>query len=345
MPDLSADVPAEGVERSRRWLLGLGLAAGGTLWTGCTLSDPRVRGADRAASSAGTQSAASTPTPSPPGSATPADATAELALAAGAALVARGRRISGRQRDLLELLRRTHEDRATALAGADPTARPPAVATASGAATPPAPAGTSLATLADAERRLAGRYRTAALASSGLLALFWGSMSVASTRFGAALDAGSPPASPGPRAHRPLTPVSDAEAVAALVAALHATVYGYQLALGSLPVSSSAHERALRGLRDRRALQDRLTGRLVDAGVEVPAAAPAYDPGPEVRDAATAGRLVRRMEVALLPFCGLWLASAGRAPDRRSAFDALAATAATAGSWGASVQAWPGWQD
>ena len=345
MPDLTADVPAEGVERSRRWLLGLGLAAGSTLWTGCTLSDPRVRGTDRPVSSGSPSSPTPTPTPTPrpPGSGTPADATAELALAAGATRVARGRTLSGRQRDLLDLLRRTHEERATALAGPDPTARPTVAATPSAAR--PAPAGTSLPALADAERRLAGRYRTAALASSGLLALFWGSMSVASTRFCAALDAGTPPASPRPRAHRPLTPVSDAEAVTALVAALHATVYGYQLALGSLPVSSGAHERALRGLRDRRALQDRLTERLVDAGVEVPAAAPAYDPDPEVRDAATAGRLVRRMEVALLPFCGLWLASAGRAADRRAAFDALAATAAMAGSWGASLQAWPGWQD
>jgi len=79
--------------------------------------------------------------------------------------------------------------------------------------------------------------------------------------------------------------------------------------------------------------------------VEVPPAAPAYDPSPEVRDPATATRLLRGMEAALLPFCGLWLAAAGRAADRRAAFDALAATAATAADWGAPLRAWPGYQD
>jgi hypothetical protein len=99
------------------------------------------------------------------------------------------------------------------------------------------------------------------------------------------------------------------------------------------------------GLANRRALLERLSGQLVSAGVQVPPAAPAYDPSPEVRDAATAGRLIRQIESALLPFCGLWLAAAGRPAARRQAFDTLAATAATAVSWGAPVTAWPGWQD
>jgi hypothetical protein len=239
-------------------------------------------------------------------------------------------------------VRRSHLERAAALASPDPGSRP----TGAPPPTSPAPAGRpSLGGLADAERRLAGRYRTAALAASGLDALLWGSMSVASTSFAAALDAADPPAVAGLRRHRPLTPVSDTEAVAALVAALHAAVYGYQLALGQLKVLSGAHARAVAGLAGRRALLERLTEQLISAGVDVPPAAPAYDPTPEVRNAATAGQLIRRIESALLPFCGLWLAAAARPAARRQALEALAATAAAATAWGAPLTAWPGWQD
>jgi hypothetical protein len=331
-------------------VLTLALTAGGLGWTGCTVSDPTIRSQGSVAPSAGrTSSPTTTPTPAPQplDPAPAAAAAAELVLVATARTLAGGRtKLSERQRALLELLDRVHLERASALASPDPGSRPTGAATASPSPSARAPvAKPSLDTLADAERRVAGRYRTAALDASGLEALLWGSMAVASTRFAAALDAADPPSVGRLRVHRPLTPVSDTEAVSALVASLHAAVYGYQLALGQLKVLSAAHARATAGLVNRRALLERLSARLVTAGVTVPPAAPAYDPSPEVRDSATAGLLIRRIESALLPFCGLWLAAAGRPADRRQALDTLAATAATAAAWGAPVPAWPGWQD
>jgi len=303
---------------------------------GCTLDDPTSR--------AGRTPGSPVPTSRPSRPATAADAAAELVLAgqAGALLTHRSG-LSDRQRALLELIRGTHLERATALASPDPAARPTASSspTPTGAPTTRAP---SLAALAAAERRAAAAYRGRALAATGLDALLWGSMSVASTRFAAGLDADRPPTVSTGHDHRPVSRLSDTDAVSALVAALQAAVYGYQLALGRLRVTSREHARAAAGLRERRGLLNRLSNRLIAAGVDVPPAAPAYDPSPEVRDAATAGRLIRRMESALLPFCGLWLAAAGPA-DRRQAFDALATTAATAASWGAPLFAWPGWQD
>jgi hypothetical protein len=325
-------------------VLTLALTAGGLGWVGCTVSDPTIHREGPAAPSAD-RTPSPTPTPPPPGPASAADAAAELVLAANAGALAGGRtKLSVRQRALLELVHRAHLERAAALASPDPSSRPTGAPTVT--PTPSAPsAKPSLATLADAERRVARRYRTAALGASGLEALLWGSMSVASGRFAAALDTKDPPAVGPLRLHRPLTPVSDTEAISALVAALHAAVYGYQLALGQLKVLSTAHARAVAGLTSRRALLERLSQQLVSAGVDVPPAAPAYDPSPEVRDSRTAAQLIRRIETALLPFGGLWLAAAGRPAARRQAFDTLAATAATAAAWGAPVTAWPGWQD
>jgi hypothetical protein len=322
-------------------MLALGMVAGGLGWAACTLSDPTISSPGRTISAAGPS-----PLPRAADPATAQDASRELTLAAGAATLASGRTgLSGAQRALLGLVRRTHLERAAALSSPDPSSRPTGTAPTAPSPSPTSSAKPSLRRLADAERRVAGRYRTAALSAAGLDALLWGSMSVASTRFAAALDAGTPPAAGPLRGHRSMTPVSDTEALSALVASLHAAVYGYQLALGRLKVLTRDHARAAAGLRSRRALLDRLSDQLIAAGVEVPPAAPAYDPSPEVRDAATARQLLRRIELALLPFCGLWLTAAARRADRRRAFDALAATAAAAAAWGAPVTAWPGWQD
>jgi hypothetical protein len=50
------------------------------------------------------------------------------------------------------------------------------------------------------------------------------------------------------------------------------------------------------------------------------------------------------MESALMPFCGLWLASATTSKDRTLALDTLTRTQSTAHAWGASLTVWPGWQ-
>jgi len=342
VPDPIRPLPAAGADWSRRSVLALGLAAGQLAWAGCTVSDPTIRTGPGGPAAPTSQTA--TPTPHPSGPGTARDAAAELVLAVTAGTLA-SRRTGGSpaHRAVLELIRRTHAERAAALASPDPADRPtsPAAPTPS----PRVPGGASLRRLADAERRVARRYRSAAFTSSGPTALLWGSMAVASTRFAAAVEADAPPPAGPPREHRAMPQLSDSEAVSALVSSLHAAVYGYQLALGRLAVGSAAQVRASRGLADRRALLNRLSDGLVAAGVEVPPAAPAYDPSPEVRDAATARLVIRRMESALLPFCGLWLAAAARPADRRSAFETLADTAVRAESWGAPLQAWPGWQD
>lgn len=334
--------------------MGTGLLVGAA--AACSPSDPAIRpAADSTPSPGGSGAAAgsATPRPVPPVSAA---VTAEQVLADGArsALTGSGltrTELTGRQRALLQLMARTHDERVAALTADNPGARPAPAATASPAPSPsptpgPVPdAGATLARLERLERRAATRSRTAALAGTGRVALLQGSMAVASTGFADALAADDPPPSAAVAAHVPVTLLSDTEAVAAVVDALHAVVWGYQLALGRLPGSGRPYARAAAGLRGHRILQDRLVEQLVRAGAEVPPAQPAYDPSPEVRDAASAALLLRRLESRLQPFLGSWLAAAGTAGDRTLAYDALAAAAATARSWGAPLSAWPGWSD
>lgn len=139
--------------------------------------------------------------------------------------------------------------------------------------------------------------------------------------------------------------VSDIEAIQEMVRQLHAIVYGYQLALGQLSEANPSGKRALAGLQAHRAHRDRLEQLLVDRSAQVPVAEPAYVPPIPLVSAQSSAELIRRMEIALTPFCGLWLASATRSADRAMAFDALTRTAATARSWGAPLAVWPGWQD
>lgn len=330
------DPGVQPVRLTRRRLLAGGLALG---VSGCALSDPAVRGSGPAGP--GTS-------PSPiPASTTVAPASAELRLAAlAAALQAFPGRPSAAWAAVLELVHDSHRERATALAAPDSAARPTPAPPAPDPSPSPAPSrGDAVRRLVRAERHAAADHRRTALAADGLTALLLGSMSVASGRFAAALSAEEPPAAASLRAHRPTALVPDTEAVAAMVTSLHALVYGYQLALGRLRVGSGAHDRAAAGLRQRRALLHRLSDVLVETGAEVPVAAPAYQPAPEPVDARTAGLLIQRMESALMPFCGLWLAAAARATDRTLALDTLTATAATAEAWGAPLLAWPGYRD
>ncbi len=326
-------------------MLGGGLAAG--LSVACTPTDPAVRSPGGGTPVPGGPSAP--PSPLPPVSAAVA-AEQDLAGAARNALASDGG-LTGRQRALLRLVAQAHDERVAALTAPDPGGRP--TATASRTPDPPptprqpsTPDGAAtLARLARAELRAAARSRTEALSRPGLEALLQGSMAVASSGFAAALTSDDPPSSAAVAPHVPVALLSDTEAVSALVEALHATVWGYQLALGRLPVSGRPHARAATGLRRRRALQDRLVEQLIGTGTAVPPAQPAYDPSPEVRDAASAALLLRRLESRLMPFCGLWLAAAGTPADRRLAYDALASTSATAVAWGAPLTGWPGWQD
>jgi len=243
-------------------------------------------------------------------------------------------------------LRDAHDRHAAALRGPDPLARlaGPVPARDPEAAEQVARLGLrrSIARLVERERALAARHREAAVAASGSVALLWGSLAVAAGTYAAALAGNGPPvARPQPPASLPV--LSDVAATQALVGQLHALVYGYQLALGRLPVGSRAAARGQRGLGDARALRDRFSAWLTRHSAAVPAAEPAYAPTVPVRGAASAAELLERLEVALLPFCGLTLAAATTAGDRTQALQVLEGTAARAGGWSAPPQVWPGW--
>lgn len=275
--------------------------------------------------------------------------TREQILASRAAAVLSGSaraKLNAGQRAVLAAVRDAHTAHLAALRSPDPTSRP----TPSAGATPSADPffgkltlPKALHTLAAGERGAAAASRAAALRSSGFVALLYGSISVAATWYAAALAStnGLPVAKPA--APRGLPALSDTEAIADLVAQLHALVYGYQLALGKLPVASKQHQRALAELSSARVLRDQLIAIVDGRHAKVPVPEPAYVPAVRVHDAASAARSIMLMRSALLPYCGLFLAAADSGGDRNLAFDTLAAAAATARSWGAPLRTWPGW--
>lgn len=254
-------------------------------------------------------------------------------LAARITASRQGRALTRPQRTLLTFLVEAHQAHAEARGLAGPVPPGPPLETES--------LRRSLALLARRESVAARRQRRDALASSGLDALVLGSMSVATTTFAGVVTDADPPLVRALRPRTAMPVLSDVAALQQLVAQLHAMVYGYQLAIGRLPVLSRRHARAVRELRAHRIVRDRYIAWLTRRSADVPAAEPAYEPSTVPRDAATSSMLIRQMHTAFQPFCGLWLAAAGDA-DRQAALTQLATTTNLARSWGAPLQAWPG---
>jgi Domain of unknown function (DUF4439) len=326
-------------------IIGLGLAAP-TLtmpWlAGCTPSDPTVDRSTLAPStpsSAATSSPPASPSPTPAPSSPSAGAAApEQALAALAAAILAGpnrKQLSKDRRQLLTFLRSAHTAHAHAITNPLPTPAPVKIGGMS--------LNSSLALLARREDSAAGRYRNAALKANGSDALLWGSLSLAAGSFAAAIGSANPPATRPVADQKPVEVLSEAAAVQELVRQLHAIVYGYQLAIGKLKVFSKQRLKAERELLAQRIFRDRLIAWLKKHSADVPAAAAAYVPSVVPRNAATAGKLIMRMQTALQPFCGLWLAAAATPADRQQALTALSNAMKTARSWGAPLGAWPGW--
>ncbi len=136
-------------------------------------------------------------------------------------------------------------------------------------------------------------------------------MALADAAFASAATTASPPSVAPVRGPADVLLLSDVEAVQGMVRQSHALVYGYQLAIGRLPVVSRQHARAVRELRAQRVLRDRLTDWLRRRSAEVPVASPAYVGSTVPRDASSSALLLRQMQTAFQPFCGLWLAAAG----------------------------------
>jgi hypothetical protein len=334
------DVPVlQPAQLTRRMIIGFGLAAP-TLavpWlAGCSSSDP---GVDAPISTPPPASATASPSPTAVESHPSAGAAApEQALAALAAAILGGQRrqqLSKDRRTLLAFVRNAHTAHAGAIANPLPSQAPVKLGGQS--------VSSSLALLARRESAAAGRYRSVALKSTGQDALLWGSFSVASGGFAAALALANPPSVRPVAAPKPLEVLSEVAAVQEMVRQLHAMVYGYQLAIGKLKMLSKTRPRAERELLTTRVFRDRLIAWLRKRSAEVPAAEPAYVPSVVPRNAAAAGKLIMRMHTALQPFCGLWLAAAESQAERIQALSALSSEVKIARSWGAPLGAWPGW--
>lgn len=346
----------------------LGSAATGL--AGCTapggpLSPSAPAGSTGDRSSGAATTAADTPKPDQPSVATfPGSvegATIEDRLAAHAATVlAVGKdRLGKKGRALLAAIRDQHRAHAAALRSADPT--DPGSATSDRPAGAPSPSASptgkqpgfpqAVDRLVSAESKAAVRHRASALAAEGLAALLWGSLATSAAAITAILKAADlagddpDPGAASVAAVRDRAPMPVVGVVAAeqeMVRQLHAVIYGYQLALGRL--TGARGETAAAELRRHRILRDRLTARLISRRADVPVAEPAYVPSTNPRNAATAGKLIRQMETALVPFCGLWLAAADASAERTEALDQVGRTGRVARRWGATLPAWPGWK-
>lgn len=320
---------------SRRRLLGLGVAL--PVLAACTPTASTVSSPTPAPTPPTTPTPVTTPTPTPTVSGATTAATTELALAglAAAVLTGPGRRgLSADQRGRLRFLADAHATHAAAL---DPAARAPRPARVSNLSPDQA-----LRRLAQEERWAARAHRAAALAVSGDDALRFGSLTAAVDLYARALAVtGAVPTSTNPRTPPRLAHGTDIEAVQALVAQLHALIYGYQLATGRLPVAGDRDDQAVAELLQLRIERDRLIGWLRRGTAEVPVPEPAYRPTVEVRDGPTGLRLIRIMLVSLQPHAGVWLAAAADA-ERAGALDFFRATAVRARGWGAPLRVWPG---
>jgi hypothetical protein len=340
-----ADIPVfQPTQLTRRMIIGFGLAAP-TLavpWlAGCSSSEPAVD-APISAPPPSSPPASATASPSPTAAESQSSAGAaapEQALAALAAAILGGpqrQQLSKDRRAFITFVRSAHTAHAGAIANPLPSQSPVKLGGQS--------LNSSLALLARRESAAAGRYRGVALKSTGRDALLWGSLSVASGSFAAAISVASPPGVRPVATPKPVEIMSEVAAVQEMVRQLHAMVYGYQLAIGKLKVLSKMRPRAERELLATRIFRDGLIAWLRKRSAEVPAAEPAYVPSVVPLNAATAGRLIRRMHTALQPFCGLWLAAAASRADRAQALSALGSEVKIARSWGAPLSAWPGWR-
>jgi hypothetical protein len=286
----------------------------------------------------GTSDPSASPSPTSAASNLAAEqAVTEQALAALAAAVLAGPhrgQLSKDRRQLLIFLRNAHTAHAQAIAAPLPTPAPAEIGGMS--------LNSSLALLSRHERSAASHYRRTALKTQGADALLWGSLSAAAGSFATAIGSADPRATRPVANRQPVEVLAEIAAVQELVRQLHAIVYGYQLAIGKFKVLSKQRANAERELLAQRVFRDQLIAWLRKRSADVPAAAPAYVPSIVPRNPATASRLIRRMQIALQPFCGLWLAAAAAQPDRQEALSALTNAMKTARSWGAPLAAWPG---
>jgi hypothetical protein len=323
---------------SRRRLLGLGISL--PLLAGCTLSDPTIDDPERTPPAAGPsadRTPSPTPTPTPTVVGARRAAITELGLAGLARAILTGPRrqgLSADQRTLMGFLVRAHQAHAAAL---DPSAPPPRPAKVDQLTLRQ-----SLTRLARSQAAAAVSHRAAALTVRGRDAARFGAVAAAAGLYARVITVGDPVPIGRPTTPTEIPLATDVEAVQSFVAQLHALVYGYQLAIGRLPVASDRHDQAVAELLQHRIRRDRLITWLTRRSAEVPVPEPAYRPSVEPRNPASAATLIRTMLVALQPFGAIWVAATGDA-DREWALTTFSTIVDLARAWNAPLPVWPGW--
>lgn len=169
--------------------------------------------------------------------------------------------------------------------------------------------------------------------------MLWGSLAAAAASYADAVADGRDPAPELVGRQRVAIGLPDPDTAARrLLEQCYPMIFGYQAALAELTGARDDHARAtLAGYRD---LRDQLVAVLVDHDQQLPAARAAYRLPVQPTSASSAVRLLGRMETAMLPFVGQWLATT---EDRGAALDTMIRTAADALTWTSAIPVWPGW--
>ncbi|MGI8459577.1 MAG: DUF4439 domain-containing protein [Propionibacteriaceae bacterium] len=349
---------SSGAPTSRRSLLAHGLVfgmagAGLVACSGDRPSPPPSRSSSgsggRPSGSTGTAPASVTPTPDATTAAAARSEQRLLTLTIAALDHPDAAALSAARRRLLRAVRDGHRQHLAALRSAEPTSRPlpsasPSPTTSPSASSRPRSSLTAdLTALRTAETTAVSGHRKAAASSVGFTSLLHASLAEAAQGYATALDDADPP-KPITGSSRPvLIPWTESEAEQDLLAATHAMLYGYKAAVGSVSESSALGTQLLARLLDYRKLRDRLTRLVHAAGLEPAAAEPAYGLPVRVTGTASATALARRLELAVQPHLGRFVAAATTPAVHAVALSQFSDATGTALARGAGVAAWPGW--
>ncbi len=282
----------------------------------------------------------------------------ELQVARYAAAVLHGSgELRTADRQLLARIRDTHDIHAAVLSSDDPLdtrlrrpSRPTSAATGVASPTPsavPRRPAAAIATLQQLESRLVEEHRARALQSTRSdvqpqrLVLLWASLSTAAALCATACAQRRDPGALVDDHRGPVALPGASTAVRDVVAQCHPMIFGIQAAAAQL--SGSAAADASDELSRYRALRDRLSLELTDRGRSVPAARATYRLPVQPTDTPTAMTLISGMEERMLPYLGLWTATAVTVSERRTALETLISTGRRTLDWSPRIAVWAGW--
>lgn len=338
-----------------RYGAGVGLAMAGTGLAGCTLTDPTVgpSGSTVPPVPPPSPTPAAPPPPLEGSSAGAASEASAIAWCAALAAAATTYQLGAGQTGNLALAGSLHRRRLAVLTGPEPTTRPvpsdgPTAGTPTLPSIPPAPTldpnrGKGFTAFRTNLGRLRAEHLGRVAGASGMTALLWASLAAGVQQSSVLADrAAAAPRPTTEASHPPYEPSTDVAAAQGFLAQLHALAFGLQASLA--PLSGAAATPYQQRLVRARIQRDHLVAWLRNRGANVPVAEAEYDLGGVINSPAAALALVARMESALLPFAGDWVAAA-EATERRGAAEWLADGAGVAVQAGAAPAVWPGWRN